>query len=88
MNYIKTYYELIKSKKIIVSKKVKRQIELLINDIENPNQYHFDIKRAPAAYFALGALFLVFMYPKRNYPFFISSRIALRRSSVVGFSRR
>lgn len=46
MNYIKTYYELIKSKKIIVSKKVKRQIELLINDIENPNQYHFDIKRA------------------------------------------
>lgn len=46
MNYIETYYELIKSNKIIVSKKVRRQLDILINDIENPGKYHFDIKKA------------------------------------------
>lgn len=46
MNYIETYYNLIKSKKKIVSKKVKKQLDKLIADINNPGKYHFDIDRA------------------------------------------
>ncbi len=45
-NYIKIYYDLIKKKKINVSEKVLKQVKLLIKDIENPNKYVFDIKRA------------------------------------------
>ncbi len=46
MNFIIAYYNLIKSKKITVSKKVKLQFEKLVYDIENPNEYFFDIKKA------------------------------------------
>ena len=46
MNYIEAYYNLIKSKKIIVSKKIENQYEKLINDIKNPGKYHFDIVKA------------------------------------------
>ena len=46
MNYITVYYNLIKSKKIVVSKKVKVQFEKLINDIDNPGEYHFDLELA------------------------------------------
>jgi phage terminase large subunit-like protein len=46
MNYIKAYYELIKSKKINVSLKVKKQIETLVFNIDNPGKYHFDINKA------------------------------------------
>ena len=46
MNYIVAYYNLIKSKKIVVSNKVKIQYEKLIYDIDNPNHYHFDIGKA------------------------------------------
>lgn len=46
MNYILTYYNLIKSGKIEVSKKVKKQYEKIVYDIENPGKYHFDIDKA------------------------------------------
>lgn len=46
MNYIIAYYNLIKSKKIVVSNKIKIQFEKLIYDIDNPNIYHFDIEKA------------------------------------------
>ena len=46
MNYILTYYNLIVSGKIEVSKKVKKQYEMIINDLNNPNKYHFDIDKA------------------------------------------
>lgn len=46
MNYIQIYYNLIKSKKIVVSKKVKLQLEKLIYDINNPDTYHFDLEKA------------------------------------------
>lgn len=45
-NYILIYYDLIKKKKIVVGKKVLKQIELLVNDLNNPGKYHFDIKKA------------------------------------------
>ena len=45
-NYIKTYYNLMLSKKIIVPKKIKRQYDKLIYDIDNPSKYHFDIDKA------------------------------------------
>lgn len=46
MNYIETYYNLIKSKKVIVSKKVEKQFDKLINDLNNPSKYHFDLDKA------------------------------------------
>ena len=46
MNYILAYYNLIKSKKIVVSKKVKLQYNKLVYDIENPGKYHFDLEKA------------------------------------------
>lgn len=46
MNYIQIYYNLIKSKKIVVSKKVKLQLEKIIYDINNPSKYHFDLEKA------------------------------------------
>ena len=46
MNYILAYYNLIKSKKVVVSKKVKLQYDKLVYDIENPGKYHFDIDKA------------------------------------------
>lgn len=46
MNYIIAYYNLIKSKKVVVSNKVKIQFEKLIYDIDNPGEYHFDLDKA------------------------------------------
>lgn len=46
MNYIKEYYDLIKNSKVKVSKKVKKQFEKLIFDLENPGKYHFDLDKA------------------------------------------
>lgn len=45
-NYILTYYNLILSGKIEVSLKVKKQYELIVNDLNNPGKYHFDIEKA------------------------------------------
>ena len=45
-NYILTYYNLILSGKIEVSKKVRKQYELIVNDLNNPGKYHFDIDKA------------------------------------------
>lgn len=46
MNYILAYYNLIKLKKVVVSKKVKLQYDKLVYDIENPGKYHFDLEKA------------------------------------------
>lgn len=46
INYILAYYNLIKSKKVIVSKKIIMQYEKLIYDINNPGEYHFDLQKA------------------------------------------
>lgn len=46
MNYIQTYYNLIVGGQEIVSKKVRKQFDKLIEDINNPNKYHFDIEKA------------------------------------------
>ena len=45
-NYILEYSDLIKSKKIIVSAKIKKQIDRLVFDINNPKEYYFDLKKA------------------------------------------
>lgn len=46
MNYIETYYNLVKSKKKIVSKKVRKQLEKLMEDMSKSEKYHFDIDKA------------------------------------------
>lgn len=46
MNYILAYYNLIKSKKIIVSEKVKIQMEKLVYDISHPNEFYFNLDKA------------------------------------------
>lgn len=46
MNYILTYYNLIKSGKIEVSEKVKKQYEKIVYDLEHPGKYQFDIEKA------------------------------------------
>lgn len=46
MNYIIEYWEGIKSSKYIVSKRVYKQYESLINDINNPSKYIFDEAKA------------------------------------------
>lgn len=46
MNYIQKYYNLIVGGQEIVSKKVRKQFDKLIEDINNPNKYHFDIEKA------------------------------------------
>ena len=46
MNYIEEYYSAILSQQVIVSKRIKRQYEKLVDDIQNPNEYHFDETRA------------------------------------------
>ena len=46
MNYILAYYNLIKSGKIEVSEKVKKTYENVVNDLNNPGIYHFDIDKA------------------------------------------
>lgn len=45
-NFIRIYFDLIQKGKIIVSKKIKKQIDNLIYDLDNPGKYHFDLKRA------------------------------------------
>lgn len=46
MNYIIEYFEAIKSGECIVSKRVYKQYEKLVNDINNPSQYIFDEVKA------------------------------------------
>lgn len=46
MNYIQTYYNLIVGGQIVVSKKVRKQIDKLIEDLNNPSKYHFDLEKA------------------------------------------
>ena len=46
MNYIREYYELIKSGELVTSKKIKKVFDIIINDLDNPKEYHFDIDRA------------------------------------------
>ncbi len=46
MNYILAYYNLIKSGKIEVSKKIAKQYENIVYELNNPDKYHFDINRA------------------------------------------
>lgn len=46
MNYIQAYYNLIISGQVVVSKKVRKQFDRLINDLNNPVKYHFDLKKA------------------------------------------
>lgn len=45
-NYIREYYEKIKSGEIVVGKRIRQQYEILIDDLDNPKEpYVFDIKR-------------------------------------------
>lgn len=46
MNYILAYYNLIKSGKIEVSKKILKTYEKIIDDLNNPGKYHFDLDKA------------------------------------------
>ncbi len=46
MNYISAYWDMIQTGKATVSKRVKKQYERLINEIENPGKYVFDEKKA------------------------------------------
>lgn len=46
MNYILAYYNLFKSGKIEVSKKIAKQYEKIVYDLNNPGKYHFDINKA------------------------------------------
>ena len=46
MNYILEYYNLINGGKVKVSNKLKKQLEKLVNDIEHPDRWHFDIEKA------------------------------------------
>ena len=45
-NYIQEYYDQIVSGKIIVSKKIRKQMDKLVYDIAHPGKYHFDIELA------------------------------------------
>lgn len=46
MNYILAYYNLFKSGKIEVSKKIAKQYENIVYDLNNPDKFHFDINKA------------------------------------------
>ena len=46
MNYIREYHNKIVSGEIVVSKKIKRVYELLIDRLDNPDKFHFDLDRA------------------------------------------
>lgn len=46
MNYIQTYHNLIVGGQVVVSKKVRKQFEKLVEDINNPGKYHFDLEKA------------------------------------------
>lgn len=46
MNYIIAYYNLIKSGKIETCDKIKRVYEKIVDDLNNPGKYHFDIDKA------------------------------------------
>lgn len=46
MNYIQTYYNLIVGGQVVVSKKVRKQFDRLIDDLNNPGKYHFDLDKA------------------------------------------
>ena len=46
MNYIQAYYNLIVGGQVVVSKKVRKQFDILMNDLNNPGKYHFDLNKA------------------------------------------
>lgn len=46
INYIIEYYNLFTNGPLVVSEKIKLQMEKLIYDINNPGKYHFDIEKA------------------------------------------
>ncbi len=46
MNYIKAYWDEIKAGNVIVSNRVYKQYEKLIEEIESPGQYIFDVDKA------------------------------------------
>ncbi len=46
MNYIQAYYNLIVAGQVVVSKKVRKQFDKLIYDLNNPGKYHFDLEKA------------------------------------------
>ena len=46
MKYILAYYNLIKSGKIEVSNKILKTYEKIINDLNNPGKYHFDLEKS------------------------------------------
>ena len=57
MNYIVEYFEAIKTGKCVVSKRVYKQYEKLVNDINNPDKYIFDESKAdkPIKFIGTGA---------------------------------
>ncbi len=46
MNYIKAYWDAIEEGKVIVSKRIKKQYKKLIQAMDEPGQYIFDIEKA------------------------------------------
>ena len=42
-NYILKYYQEILDKKVVVSNKVKKQFDKIVDDLNQPGKYHFDI---------------------------------------------
>src|SRR5699024_344890 len=46
MNYIQEYFKQMKDKKIVVSKRIYKQYERLVNEIDSPGQYIFDEDKA------------------------------------------
>lgn len=45
-NYILKYYQEILDKKVVVSNKVKKQFDKIVDDLNQPGKYHFDIEKA------------------------------------------
>lgn len=46
LNYVLEYWESIKNNDVVVSDRVYKQYEKLVNEIENPDQYIFDVDKA------------------------------------------
>src|SRR5699024_11353356 len=46
MNYVIEYFNQMKNNDVVVSDRVYKQYEKLVNEIENPNQYIFDADKA------------------------------------------
>src|SRR5699024_6641481 len=46
LNYIEQYFNQMKNNEIVVSKRIYKQYQKLVNDIHNPDQYIFDSEKA------------------------------------------